>query len=92
MQKSLFEGAEGAQPVVAAKRRRTVDAVYANAPDAAHQRLAALMPVQLRLGTSSWNYPGWAGLVWDKEYAEDKLSKDGLRACALMPSIRFCER
>jgi len=91
MQKSLFEGAEGAQPVVAAKqRRRTVDAVYANAPDAAHQRLAALMPVQLRLGTSSWNYPGWAGLVWDKENAKDKLSAK--MACALMPSIRCCER
>jgi hypothetical protein len=34
----------------------------------------------LRLGTSSWTYPGWAGLMWDGAYPETLLSKKGLRA------------
>ncbi len=29
--------------------------------------LALQLPPQLRFGGSSWNYPGWAGLVWDGE-------------------------
>jgi uncharacterized protein YecE (DUF72 family) len=88
MQKSLFDEAQDAQPVVAVKHGRAPDAVSAHAPDALHQKLAALMPPQLRLGTSSWNFPGWAGLVWDKGYAEARLSRDGLRAYAEHPLLR----
>jgi uncharacterized protein YecE (DUF72 family) len=42
----------------------------------------------LRLGTSSWNFPGWAGLVWDGDYAEAVLSKQGLSAYAQHPLLR----
>ncbi|HPK33553.1 MAG TPA: DUF72 domain-containing protein, partial [Ottowia sp.] len=50
--------------------------------------LADALPRQLRLGTSSWNFPGWAGLVWDGPYAEAKLSKEGLAAYARHPLLR----
>jgi uncharacterized protein YecE (DUF72 family) len=60
-------------------------AVGAALPDPALIELAATLPAKLRLGTSSWNYPGWAGMVWDDEYAETKLSKSGLVAYAQHP-------
>jgi len=50
--------------------------------------LAAALPTNLRLGTSSWSYPGWANLVWDGEYAETVLSKNGLSALAKHPLFR----
>lgn len=34
------------------------------APVPAHLELAAALPELARLGTSSWTYPGWNGLVW----------------------------
>ena len=57
-------------------------------PDAAHIELAAALPALARLGTSSWNYPGWNGLVWDGDYPESQLSKHGLQAYARHPLFR----
>jgi uncharacterized protein YecE (DUF72 family) len=57
-------------------------------PDAADLELAAALPAKARLGTSSWNFPGWNGLVWDGEYAESQLSKHGLAAYAEHPLFR----
>jgi uncharacterized protein YecE (DUF72 family) len=40
---------------------------------------------RLRLGTSSWSFPGWQGLVYDDPgapYAESRLSREGLPAYA----------
>lgn len=54
-------------------------------------QLAALrgaLPSQLRLGTSSWSYPGWKGLVWDGDYSESVLSRRGLAALAAHPLLR----
>lgn len=50
--------------------------------------LAKSLPPHLRLGTSSWNYPGWAGLVWDRDYPETNLSRHGLSAYAQHPLFR----
>lgn len=50
--------------------------------------LRSRLPVTLRLGTSSWSYPGWIGTVWAQEYSESKLSKQGLRAYAEHPLLR----
>ncbi|RPH43714.1 MAG: DUF72 domain-containing protein [Burkholderiales bacterium] len=44
----------------------------------------------LRLGTSSWSFPGWQGLVWDappSPYAEGRLSRAGLPAYASHPLL-----
>jgi uncharacterized protein YecE (DUF72 family) len=43
---------------------------------------------RLRLGTSSWHFPGWAGLVWDRPHAEPTLSRHGLPAYAAHPLLR----
>jgi uncharacterized protein YecE (DUF72 family) len=43
---------------------------------------------RLHLGTSSWHFPGWAGLVWAGEHPEAALSKQGLVAYAQHPLLR----
>ncbi len=52
------------------------------------QTLAQSLPRQLHLGTSSWTFPGWSGLVWDQPYAQGKLAKEGLRAYSQHPLLR----
>ncbi len=52
------------------------------------ERLAAAVPRRIRLGTSSWSFPGWNGLVWDGVYAETVLAKSGLAAYARHPGLR----
>lgn len=62
--------------------------VGAATPDPSLIELAAALPSHLHLGTSSWNYPGWTGLVWDREYPDTKLSKHGLVAYSKHPLFR----
>ena len=70
-------------------KKKTRGGTVAPAPtDPALAELAAALPPNLRLGTSSWSYPGWADLVWDGEYAETVLSKNGLAALAQHPLFR----
>ena len=40
------------------------------------------------MGTSSWSFPGWAGLVWSGRHAAEVLSRDGLPAYARHPLLR----
>lgn len=47
--------------------------------------LARQRPPGLFLGTSSWSFPGWAGLVYDRVASERTLSHRGLRAYAQHP-------
>lgn len=44
------------------------------------QALAGRLPPSLHMGTSSWHFPGWDGLVWQGAYAEKRLSSQGLKA------------
>ncbi len=50
--------------------------------------LASKLPRGLHLGTSSWSFPGWRGLVWDAEASETTLSREGLRAYGTHPLFR----
>lgn len=50
--------------------------------------LAAALPRLAHLGTSSWTFPGWNGLVWDGDYSDAQLSKYGLAAYAQHPLFR----
>lgn len=50
--------------------------------------LAQSLPAPLRLGTSSWSFPGWAGIVWQGAPREDDLAKRGLEAYAQHPLLR----
>lgn len=50
--------------------------------------LAARLPPTLRLGTSSWSYPGWQGLVWEGAHSEQLLARKGLSVLAQHPLMR----
>lgn len=43
---------------------------------------------RLRLGTSSWHFPGWAGHVWAAGCPSSLLSRQGLAAYAAHPLLR----
>jgi uncharacterized protein YecE (DUF72 family) len=58
----------------------------ADVPEAS--ALAPLLPEGLRLGTSSWAFPGWARLVYDRAATEAELARDGLAAYARHPLLR----
>ena len=67
---------------------RRATAVQAAPIGDATRALAHALPPGLHLGTSSWHFPGWAGLVWGGDYAEARLSKHGLAAYAQHPLLR----
>ena len=52
--------------------------------------LAAALGPGVRLGTSSWSFPGWAGLVYDPagNVDESALARHGLAAYAAHPLLR----
>lgn len=58
---------------------------WAERPD---HPLAARPPANLYLGTSSWSFPGWDGLLFDGKYSEAKLADLGLAAYAHCPMLR----
>ena len=68
-------------------RARRSTAVLPAPPSPELIALAARLPPRLRLGTSSWHFPGWAGLVWAGDHAESKLSKEGLSAYGQHPLL-----
>jgi uncharacterized protein YecE (DUF72 family) len=51
-------------------------------------RLAERFGDRLALGTSSWHFPGWAGLVWDRPLPAAVLSRTGLAVFARHPLLR----
>jgi uncharacterized protein YecE (DUF72 family) len=50
--------------------------------------LGARLDPRLRLGTSSWAFPGWAGLVYGGPLPKPVLSRDGLTAYGRHPLLR----
>ena len=46
------------------------------------------LPANIRLGTSSWFFPGWRGLVYEGVHPQAALSKKGLAAYAQIPLLR----
>jgi uncharacterized protein YecE (DUF72 family) len=51
-------------------------------------RLARELPEQVRLGTSSWAFSGWAGIVYDRAVPESALAREGLAAYSRHPLLR----
>ena len=76
--------AEAAAPAAARSRAQAV----APALPLLGADLAERLPALLRLGGSSWSYPGWQGLVWAKAYSERILAQRGLTAYAQHPLLR----
>lgn len=76
---------QSTEPRKRAARRGGVGA--ADIPPAMHT-LGNQLPGRIRLGTSSWSFPGWKGIVWDDDYSDAKLSRQGLTAYANHPVLR----
>lgn len=74
-----------AAPSARAARGKAIQPAQVSAELAA---LAARLPRQLYLGTSSWSYPGWHGLVYDGQYSESLLARKGLTAYGRHPLLR----
>lgn len=80
MQDTLFDAGEAPRRVAPAAVGERLQALAA----ALHDRFGT----RLHLGTSSWHFPGWAGLVWDRPHEEATLSRHGLAAYAAHPLLR----
>ncbi len=79
---SLFDA-----PQPAARNRAPADIGPADAsPEIA--TLGRSLPRGAYLGTSSWAFPGWAGIVYDRPGAESALSRRGLAAYSRHPVLR----
>ncbi|RXV71700.1 DUF72 domain-containing protein [Burkholderia stabilis] len=74
-----------AAPPKKSKRQRGVPPapIAADVADA-----AAGLPPNVRLGTSSWYFPGWNGIVYDGDFAQTKLSREGLEAYGAHPLLK----
>ncbi len=74
-QLSLFSSAE------------ETDLVRGVAPSEHQENLARRLPENLYLGTSSWSFPGWKGIVYDRGN-QRLLARHGLKAYAAHPLFR----
>jgi uncharacterized protein YecE (DUF72 family) len=71
----------------APRRRKPAPGEVRPSPDSPLLQAPAL-PTDIRLGTSSWFFPGWRGLVYDGVHPQTALSKKGLAAYAQIPMLR----
>ncbi|CAB3680984.1 hypothetical protein LMG22037_02459 [Paraburkholderia phenoliruptrix] len=86
-QSAAQSGAPAAVAVEAPQKRRTRDVLPAPpSPDVL--TLATQLPSQVHLGTSTWSFPGWNGIVYGDDYSNSKLSRDGLTAYGAHPLLK----
>ena len=83
-QRGLFGDPE---PPPEPKRRRKEGVGPAPVPSEL-AAIAARLPGSLRLGTSSWSFPGWKGIVYDEATSPTELSRRGLAAYSKHPLLR----
>lgn len=50
--------------------------------------VAQQLPSTLRMGTSSWSFPGWRGIVYPRAMTTTTLAQEGLRDYARHPLLR----
>jgi uncharacterized protein YecE (DUF72 family) len=55
---------------------------------AAAREIADRLPSGIRFGTSSWSFPGWAGLVYSRQATAATLAREGLCEYARHPLLR----
>ncbi len=67
---------------------KTARPPQAAAPSEEVRALAARLPKEVRLGTSSWSFPGWTGLIYAEEESQAHLARAGLPAYAQHPLLR----
>ncbi|KVL14820.1 DUF72 domain-containing protein [Burkholderia sp. MSMB1826] len=79
---------EPSPPVAAPKKGRRQRGVPPAPVSADVADVAAALPPNVRLGTSSWYFPGWNGIVYDGDFAQTKLSREGLEAYGAHPLLK----
>ena len=57
------------------------------AAHAGARAIADKLPPDLSFGTSSWSFPGWAGIVYSSERSTTALAREGLREYARHPLL-----
>ncbi len=72
--------------------------LFGDEPDPARVQLASIdselhtigakLLQSIRLGTSSWSFPGWRGIVWESASSTAVLARDGLATYAKHPLLR----
>jgi uncharacterized protein YecE (DUF72 family) len=65
--------------------------VDAAPPDRSHVELARALSPLVRLGTMSWSFPGWKGLVYGSDVSSKSLAELGLGAYSKHPLLRAVE-
>jgi uncharacterized protein YecE (DUF72 family) len=85
-QLDLFPGAADGFP--RGKTKAGVGSPGAAPPTDDAASIARRLPGHIRLGTSSWSFPGWAGIVFDREANVTQLARHGLAAYARHPLLR----
>jgi uncharacterized protein YecE (DUF72 family) len=84
-QLDLFTGGVSPTPTRGSRKAQPVG------PAAVSEEVRALgarLPRGFYVGTSSWAFPGWTGLVYDREAAQSALAREGLAAYAQHPVLR----
>uniref|UniRef100_E1T845 DUF72 domain-containing protein n=1 Tax=Burkholderia sp. (strain CCGE1003) TaxID=640512 RepID=E1T845_BURSG len=76
------------EPSTDAPKKRRAREILAAPPSQDVLALAAQLPPQIHLGTSTWSFPGWNGIVYGDEYSNSKLSRDGLTAYGAHPLLK----
>jgi uncharacterized protein YecE (DUF72 family) len=75
------------EPKPERKRRSSRAVGPADVPDAL-QAVARALPEGVHLGTSSWSFPGWEDIVYDRKASKSHLARQGLAAYAEHPLLR----
>ena len=88
MQDSLFSTDDGPDRTARASRKSRSGTVLPHPAALEDVALAQSLSPRIRLGTSSWSYPGWDGLVWDGQYSDSMLARQGLAAYSAHPLFR----
>jgi len=86
-EKAPTSAAANPPPADTPKKRRTKE-ILAAPPSPEVLALAAQLPPQVHLGTSTWSFPGWNGIVYGDGYSNSKLSRDGLTAYGAHPLLK----
>ncbi len=82
---SLFEPDESDSAGASAPR---ANGLALEVQHAAAAELANRLPPEVLFGTSSWSFPGWAGLVYSEPSSTTELARHGLREYATHPLLR----
>lgn len=84
----LFEPREASSRLAASAQNKSTASAKVE-PCTEHiealRQLAARLPSEIRLGSSSWSFPGWSGLVYAHSYGEQQLARHGLPAYVTHP-------